>query len=122
MCNFAYLIVFVMEKELFKKIGRIDTDKPFVVSVEDSVEGDMEFSFKLIYNEFNGSYTRYRVINDHQAEVIISNVRDKGVRSANPIELGTYLGKYELFASFVVFNENNSWGIEVVFTIKDKKA
>lgn len=111
-----------MEVELCRKHGRISGDKPFVVTIPDEIEGDMEFSFKIKNDEFNQSYTKYNVLGDHNAEIVISNVKYNGVKSTKPIMLGTFKEMYYLYVSFVIFNENSNdktWEIELIFTIKE---
>lgn len=99
--------------------GSLSLDRPCMFTITDYVEGDMEFVFKLTNNDSPGSFTNYNTINEHQAELIISNVSGNGISSTD-IELGTYKKVYSLFASFVIFPFNGTWQIDVDFKIKSR--
>lgn len=109
------------KKELNKYTGKLSNKDSFAVKIQDEVEGDMTFTFKLKNDYYNHSYTTYHVLDPHNAEIIISNVSGNGVKSQTSIELGTYAGKYRLFLDFVIYQSNNTWNIEAVFTIAEKE-
>lgn len=108
-------------EEVLNTCGRISADTPFVVLVEDKAEGNMKFSFFLKKDAKEHSYTTYQIINEYEANLIISNVRGNGVKSSKPIYVGTYMKEYMLFVSFVVFKDDSEWNIDVHFMKKLKK-
>lgn len=107
--------------EFLNTSGRISTDTPFVARIEDNIEGDMLFSFKLKEDDKKHSYTTYDAINSHEALLTISNVKGNGVQSSDPICVGTYQGKFLLYVTFVVFAKDNGWDIDVHFMKKATK-
>ena len=103
---------------LFKKTYEISKETPAKSIVYDSIEGDIEFSFKIVdeVQSPKDSYTRYEVADPHHATILISNVKGFGVRLDDPFRLGTYMSKYNLYLTYVLYClEQKEWFIEVTY-------
>lgn len=102
----------------------ISSTSPASCTINDSVEGDMEFTFSLVKNkEDNGSYTRYNAVDAHTIRVEISNAfRDKTVYSTDPILVGTFNGTHLLYFKFVLTpaNDTDERVITIEFLIEKK--
>lgn len=98
----------------------ISKQTPASFVIPDKEDGDMTITFMLEdRKEDNGSYTRYQVISDHQANIVISNVeRDKRTILTDPMRVGTY-HKQDLFLLFSISAINNGYHeIDVRFFTK----
>lgn len=103
---------------LFKKTYEISKETPAKSIVYDEVEGNIEFSYKIVDEVQNpkDSYTRYEVADPHHATILISNVKGYGVRLNEPFRLGTYMNKYNLYLTYVLYSsDENKWFIEVSY-------
>lgn len=88
----------------------ISKQSPASFTIKDEQEGDMQITFILEERKNdNGSFTRYQVLSNHQATVIISNVeRDKRTVLTEPMRVGTYKNK-DLFLLFSISPINNGY-------------
>ena len=108
-------------EEFIAKTRPISEDEPVVATIHDEIEGNVDYTFKVIFNDFNSSYTKYNVVDEHHAEIIISNPSGFGVKPDKPILVGTYRNTYNLYVSFVLFSEGGKWFLEHTFYIATKK-
>lgn len=98
----------------------ISKQSPASFIIKDEKDGDMQITFFLEdRKEDNGSYTRYQVLSNHSANVIISNVeRDKRTVLTEPMRVGTYHNN-DLFLLFSLSAINNGYHeIDVRFFTK----
>ena len=109
-------------QELLYGTKPISEECPYKMVIHDAVEGNMTFTFKMTRDEFNSSYTNVVALDEHTAEVVISNPNGYGVRSDGQMKVGTYCGQYDLLLSFVLFqDEDNNWNIEYTFYVNRKR-
>lgn len=88
----------------------ISKQSPASFTIKDEEDGDMVLTFIMEdRKEDDGSYTRYQVISEHKANVIITNVaRDKRTILTEPMRVGTYKNK-DLFLLFCISEINNGY-------------
>lgn len=90
------------------------------VLIEDPLDVDMTFVFKMDKDtSHQESYTKYNVIDNGNAEIIIYNVGiARTVSLKQPIQVGSYKQEYKLYVDFVVYAPNEAtspYVIEISF-------
>lgn len=90
-------------KIVLSETRAISETSPASFTVQDAVEGDVLFTFRLVQREEDGnqSYTRYVVKDSHHGEIQISNVpTTKSVRLSESMRVGTYMNTSKLYLTF----------------------
>lgn len=105
---------------LLQHTTQISPNQSAKVLIEDPLDVDMTFVFKMDKDpSHHESYTKYNVINNGNAEIIIYNVGTaRTVSLKQPIQVGSYKQEYKLYINFVLFAPNvatNPYTIEISF-------
>lgn len=90
-----------------------------LVVLNDAVEGDIYFYFKIIYSI--DSQTTINIRDPHNAEVVISMGASERTLSSTPIRLGTYQNFYELYLEYEISPANAMGKHEVVVSFVAKR-
>lgn len=87
------------------KMEKISQEKKVTVKIIDEVEGNINMKLMLKDDDKKkDSYTTYKAIDSHQAEIWIVNAQnDKYTSTQLPILLGTYKKNYSLFLEYVLW-------------------
>ena len=94
---------------LLQQTTKISMNQNATILIEDSVDVDMTFVFKLaVDNENAHSYTRYNVIDNANGEIIIYNIgAARTVSLKEPMPVGTYKKEFRLYVNYVLYVATN---------------
>lgn len=94
------------------------------LKIIDNIEGNINLNIMLADDSANrNSYTRYHVIDLHNAEILITNAEsNRYTRTEQPIKIGTYKNDYLLYLEYVLEPEmsNQQSILRLKFFIKRK--